>query len=970
MEENPLRKLESFGQSVWTDFIRRAMLTSGALQQWINEDGVSGVTSNPSIFEKAIAGSQDYDEQIQALAQEGRSAADIYQAVTVKDIQDAADLLRPTYDRLEGKDGFVSLEVSPHLAYNTEGTVAEARRLWAAVNRPNVMIKVPGTRQGLPAIEQLTSEGINVNITLLFGLPRYRRVIDSYLTGLERRLAAGQPIQQIASVASFFLSRIDVLVDPMLEKVIERGTEGGAEAEAPPAYLAIDMVGQTAIASAKVAYQIYENSVESERFRQLAEQGARAQRLLWASTSTKNPAYSDVKYPEALIGPATIDTMAEETLNAYRDHGRPEPHLKEGAEEAQEILSSLERMDIQLDQVTQQLEKDGVDRFVRSYNQLMDTIEEKRAAALSKRVDQQVLALGGYTGPVQERVAELTAEHVPARIWRRDASVWKKDPAQQQEIRNSLGWLYVADKMEENLAELIAFRKEVRDAGFRHVVHIGMGGSSLAPLVLERSFDPGEEGLPLTVLDTTDPATILHVESAIPLAHTLFIVASKSGTTAEVSALGDYFYQRVRDLVGDRAGESFCAITDPGSPLVKLAQERKFRRVFLNMADIGGRYSALSYFGMVPAALMDLPVEELVDRALRMVHACSSSVPVEQNPGLLLGAAMGELARSKRDKVTFFCSSPIETLGTWLEQLLAESTGKEETGLLPVAGEPAGDPVVYRDDRLFVYLRLEGADNEILEQGVGRLREAGQPLVTLQLDDTLELSREFFRWEFATAVAGQVLDIDPFDQPNVQESKENTNRLLALVREQGHLPVEAPAIHEGRLSYYGKEGASSSAALLGRFLAQARPGDYVALLAYLPELPTVQRALQEIRLGLRDRLHLATTLGYGPRYLHSTGQYHKGGPNTGLFLLLTADDTQDVTIPGRSYTFGTLKRAQALGDLEALRRHGRRVVRVDLGADLGQGLAELRRALEAGLQQMGEQLVDVRPETMARRNAG
>jgi glucose-6-phosphate isomerase len=565
-------------------------------------------------------------------------------------------------------------------------------------------------------------------------------------------------------------------------------------------------------------------------------------------------------------------------------------------------------------------------------------------------LDRQVLDLGEDESRVRERLASLDQEQFGTRLWRKDPSLWKSAPQDQKVIVNALGWLHVAEKMGENVQELGDFLAEVRDAGFRHVVHMGMGGSSLAPLVFQRTFKPATDALPLTVLDTTDPATILKIERSVPLAETLFIVASKSGTTAEPLAFGDYFYAKVQALKGDRAGENFISITDPGMPLEKLSHERGFRRVFLNFADIGGRYSALSYFGLVPAVLMGVDVAELLLRALRMEHACASCVPVAENPGVLLGAAMGELARHGRDKVTFLVPDSVSTLGMWLEQLLAESTGKEGTGLLPVAGEPLGEPAVYGDDRFFAYVRLRDGGDEAQERGVTALREAGHPFVTIQIDDRLDLGQEFIRWEIATATAGAILGINAFNQPNVQESKDNTNQLLAVVRKKGQLPQEKPALVEGPLSLYVEDAAPTVAATLARFLDQKRPGDYVALMAYLTEEPETEQALQAIRLRLRDGLCLVTTLGYGPRFLHSTGQFHKGGPNTGLFLQLTADDTEDADVPGKPYTFGVLKRAQALGDLEALRKHGRRVVRIHLGANAAEGLEVLQKVLEGVLK--------------------
>lgn len=557
----------------------------------------------------------------------------------------------------------------------------------------------------------------------------------------------------------------------------------------------------------------------------------------------------------------------------------------------------------------------------------------------------QVLNIGDYVNAVKERIRSLEGEQVNLRLWRKDPSLWKADPENQKIIRNALGWLNVAQKMEENLDDLRQWTAEFRAAGFRHVVHMGMGGSSLAPLTFQRLFSQVPGALPLTVLDTTDPATILKIERGVPIGETLFINASKSGTTAEPLAFGEYFYAKVRALKGNRAGENFVAITDPGTPLVKLAKERGFRRIVPGCEDIGGRYSALSPFGLVPVAMMGINIGELLARALRMVRACGPAVAMMENPGFVLGAVLGELALRGRDKLTLCLPESLSHLGLWLEQLLAESTGKEGKGILPVAGEPLGFPSIYGEDRLFIHIRLLEAIDEPLENFIRELKQAGQPVVTIHLENPLDLVQEFFRWEVATAVAGAILKINPFDQPNVQESKDNTNRLLALVRRDGKLPEVAAALKEGPLSFYTLEKARNAPDLLKTFLSQARPGDFFALQAYLPEEPPITQALQNLRKPLRDRLGLATTSGYGPRFLHSTGQFHKGGPNTGLFLQLMADDAEDAPIPGTSYSFGLFKRAQALGDLEALQKHGRRVLRVHLGADVTKGLEVLAQLI-------------------------
>ena len=937
MQNNPLRNLETFGQSPWLDYIRRHLITSGELRQLIEEDGLKGVTSNPAIFEKAISGSQDYDAAIRELAEKEKGVQATYEALTVRDVQMAADVFLPLFEKLKGQDGFVSLEVNPHLARDTEGTINEARRLWHELNRPNVLIKVPATKEGLPVITQLISEGINVNVTLLFSLERYRQVAEAYIAGLERRAAQGKSLAGISSVASFFLSRIDVLIDSLLEKIM---AAGGPQAE-PAAALR----GEVAIASAKIAYSMYRDIFAGSRFLALTAKGARPQRLLWASTSTKNPAYPDTKYVEPLIGPDTINTLPVETMNAYRDHGQPALRLEEGLEHARSVLQRLAEVGIDLNQVTRQLVAEGIEKFNKPYDSLLCVLEEKRQMVLKEKLDPQALAIGEYGQAVQARLADFAQDNFAGRLWRKDPSLWTKDAAAGKQIRNALGWLHVAEKLAACLSGLRAFTQEMREAGFKHVVHMGMGGSSLAPLVLQHSFAPGAFGLPLTVLDTTDPITIRKIEAAVPLAQTLFIVASKSGSTAEPNAFGDYFYEKLQKLKGDKAGDNFLAITDPGSSLEKLARERSFRGVFLNFADIGGRYSALSFFGMLPAALMDIQVGELLDRAQRMLHGCSGCLPTEENPGLILGATLGELARQGRDKVTFLVPEALSTLGMWLEQLLAESTGKAGAGLLPVAGEPLGAPEVYGADRLFVYLRMKNEVSEALEQGVAALKEAGQPVVTIQLADHLDLGQEFFRWEMATAAAGAVLGINPFDQPNVQESKDNTNKLLQVVRQEGRLPEDQPGLTDGALTLYGGLQAPTLSESLSLFFRQAQPGDFLAFLAYLTEDAAITARFQEMRRLIRDRLQVATTLGYGPRYLHSTGQYHKGGPNKGLFLVITADPPEDAVLPGQPYSFGVFQQAQALGDFQSLLRHERRALRLHLGADAQQGLARLQEII-------------------------
>ena len=514
------------------------------------------------------------------------------------------------------------------------------------------------------------------------------------------------------------------------------------------------------------------------------------------------------------------------------------------------------------------------------------------------------------TPEIEATLADLQKQAVVARIWQKDHTVWKPDPG---EITNRLGWLTVTELMREQVPALTSFAGEIRDSGFRSVVLLGMGGASLGTEVLRRTFGRAAGYPELMVLDSTAPAWVQAVTEAIDPAHTLFIVSSKSGGTTETLSFYKYFRELVEPATGkERAGQNFITITDPGSSLAGLAAEAGFRRVFLNPSDVGGRYSVLSYFGLVPAALMGIDLTRLLERADAMRAACASGVPAPENPGAGLGAAMSAFTRQGRDKLTLVTSPSLESFGLWVEQLIAESLGKEGKGIIPVMGEPLADPADYGDDRLFVYLRLESDDNSALDAAVERIKSSGQPVVTLELRERYDLGAEFFRWEFATAVAGAVLGVHPFDQPNVQAAKDATGRVLREYHASGHLPQVAVT------------------GSLKDLLADAGPGDYLATMAYVYQTPETDRVLADLSRKVMARYHIATTSGYGPRLLHSTGQLHKGGPNTGLFFQVTAGHRKDMPVPGEADTFGVLADAQALGDLQTLQSLGRRVARVHL----------------------------------------
>ena len=532
-------------------------------------------------------------------------------------------------------------------------------------------------------------------------------------------------------------------------------------------------------------------------------------------------------------------------------------------------------------------------------------------------------ALGDYTEVVESTLAQLDAQGVVPRIWQGDHGVWAEDPT---EIADRLGWLTLPTSMQEEIPLLQAFASEVRAAGFKQVVLLGMGGSSLGPEVFRRTLG-SQPGYPeLLVLDSTLPAWIQAVDKVIDPSMTLFLVSSKSGTTIESNTLYAYFYQQVAKAVGgEAAGGNFVAVTDPGTALESLAEQKGFRRVFANPPNIGGRYSVLSYFGMVPAALIGVDLGTLLARTEFMQGNCAVT-QAGKNSGARLGAIMGSLARAGRDKLTLITSPSLASFGLWVEQLLAESLGKSGKGIIPVAGESHLAMDCYSPDRLIVYLRLKDDDNTATDSLVDNLAVA-HPAVRLEPDDRCDLGAEFYRWEFATAVAGHILGVHPFDQPNVQGAKDKTDLVLEQFEASGRLP------------------RTEAAESVEQLMARAGAGDYLAILAYLPDTPEVTAALKEFRRRLTEKYGIPTTAGFGPRYLHSTGQLHKGGPDSGIFLQLTADHSGEIPIPERPYDFGILADAQSTGDLQALQALGRRTARIELGTEPAAGI----RKLTAGL---------------------
>jgi transaldolase/glucose-6-phosphate isomerase len=937
-----LKELASAGQSIWLDNIRRSMFASGELQRLIDL-GLRGMTSNPTIFEKAIGSGTDYDEQLRTLIDE-RDPATVFEALAIRDIRSACDLFAPVYEATGGLDGYVSLEVSPTLARDTAGTIAAAKRLWHAVERPNVMIKIPGTPEGVPAIKASIAGGININVTLLFSVDRYDAAANAYIEGLEERASRGEPIDRIASVASVFVSRIDTAVDKKLQAKIDRGEH--------VEYL----LGKAAVASTKLTYQRFTRLFENERFGALRAKGARVQRPLWASTSTKNPTYPELMYVETLVGKDTVNTVPPNTLDALLDHGTVRPDtVLEDVDRARATVEALASEQISLYDVTEDLVAEGVKSFADSFDAMLAAITAKLDKLRNDAPPRVSIALGAAREAAENALDQLTGAAVLPKLWKGDPSPWSTAPDHVEIIKHALGWVEIPQQTHAQSGELRDFASACAKR-FDHVVVLGMGGSSLAPDILRETFGKTPGYPALHVLDSTDPQQIQALDDALDIARSLFIVASKSGTTTEPDAFYRYFFGRVQQTVGAaNAADHFIAITDPGTKLDLEAKENGFLRVFVNDPNIGGRYSALSYFGMVPAALAGYDVAAILDRAINAMHANAPTVVPQDAPGLRFGAALGSLAKNGRDKLTIFTHPAVRAFGAWAEQLVAESTGKSGKGIVPIEGEPLGAVGAYGNDRMFAYVGagLPGDDAQTTAL-LDELETAGHPVMRLTMTDTLDIGEQFYTWEIATAAAGAVIGIDAFDQPNVQESKDNTKRLLEEYRTNGAFSEPQPRIHSGDLLIFPLAGSRGAA--LGNDLRSAvtaivetiEPGDYAAFNAFVPMNEANEAVLRRIRTTMRDARKVATTVGFGPRFLHSTGQLHKGGSNEGVFFQITYDPPFDLQIPGM-VGFRTLQRAQALGDFESLERRDRRGIRLHFPGDAHRGLEALAAALEAAV---------------------
>ncbi|MEO6834148.1 MAG: bifunctional transaldolase/phosoglucose isomerase, partial [Chitinophagaceae bacterium] len=790
---NKLVELLSFGQSYWLDNLSRKKIDDGEIARRVKEEGLRGITSNPSIFHKAITSGTDYDGEIKNQVSQGKTAFQIYDALTVKDLQDACDILKPVFDESNGTDGFVSLEVSPYLARDTANSISEAKRLHGLVDRLNCLIKIPGTAEGIGAIEELLYQGININVTLLFGVPRYEDIAHAYIRALQRRVDEGKPIDKIVSFASFFLSRIDVLVDSLLGSHI---IPGDKKTDVPQL-----LIGKAGLASARIAYQSFQKIFSGDAWEKLKAKGANVQKPLWASTSNKDPLGYDLRYIETAIGPDTINTIPDETIEEFADHGTLiKDSIMQDIPDAETVFPALKKWGIDIDFITQQLEDEGIIKFNEAFNKLMVALEGKREKLLADTFATQSISGASMGKKIAAAYPAMDERLAGRRLFEKDAFLWKTEADEAKMIRENMGWIGLPESSDKAIEAITAFATQIKSEGFSSVVLLGMGGSSLCSEVARESFGTGQGFPQLFVLDNTDPAAILQIQNEVDLKKTLFIAASKSGGTQETISFFRYFYKVMEDAGMENVGQNFIAITDAGSPLVKMAEDFHFRRTFLNPPGIGGRYSVLSDFGLVPMALMGVDIRKLMDSAKQMKDSCDGQIPAASNPGLSLGTTLGICQKNGRDKITFVMSKSITAFGYWVEQLLAESTGKEGQGLIPVNGESLASPDVYGNDRIFVQMVLKGDSVVDDEEKLKVLEQAGHPVVRIQIPNKLALGGEYYRWEIAVATAGIVIGINPFNQPNVEQSKANTRQILEGWKQAGHFEKQTPLVEDAGFS--------------------------------------------------------------------------------------------------------------------------------------------------------------------------
>ncbi|GAB4553507.1 MAG: bifunctional transaldolase/phosoglucose isomerase [Anaerolineae bacterium] len=940
--------------SLWFEDFHRALIQTGALTD-LYAKGFIGFSTDPVRLERAFGEGEAYDESINNHPES--DPVTIYDTLIAEDARQAADLLLPSFDPLACR-GVISIDVSLSRWEEPTELLNAARRLFKSIDRQNVLIKLPNHPETLTIIEEALFEGINVHITHTYAVAGYVQAAECYLRAIERRLLSNQSVANILSVVGFHVGSVDHVVDKQLHNNVRSAQARG---EFTRVAINANSVGRAGLANAASAFRRYRDLFFGERFMRLKQSGAPLQRILWMDTGAPKPPSAPTLYLTSLTQPETILNVKPEMLNLVEttDFG-----VGEGSEwrEAQETQSHLREVGIDLDLVARQLRGDSSDDHEMAVEKLLLRIDGKRKLLSAGFMRRQTLVLGQFQAPVETELKRLRAQKSITRTWARDGSLWTDSEREVEVIAARLGWLDFTNPEVIDRVRLAGLREVGR--AYRYVVLLGIGASTIGAEAIWHIFGQQEGSPTLIVLDSTVPAAVRDVTTRIlpELTRTLFVVASKSGLTVETLALQRYFY----DLCASKSAEpnkQFIAITDPGSRLALEAQSLGFRDLFLNPSDVPARFGSLSYYGLVPTALVGIDVERILERGAEMATACAANVMGVNHPGLWLGTVMGVLSRRGLDKITLLASPEFVPFAEWAGQLIGDSTGKDDKGVIPISGGTIGLPHDYDDDRLLVYLRLDtSTDNP--DQDIQLLQQAGHPLITYALRDIYDVGAEFFRWQFATAVAGMVLGVNPFNEPEVEESKRRIQALLDDYAAEGHLPVISPAFAEDGVSLYAERSMvqllqnlrvqqgyrEELLGMIAAFLKLARSGDYIGLIAFFAPRPEYVQALEDIRRRLRHTFSRAVTLGFAPHCLHTTGQLFKGGPDKGVLVQFTASEDDDVSIPEMPYTFGVLTAAQADGDMEALQARGRRIIRLDFGKDIQAGLAKFGAAIEAALE--------------------
>ncbi len=920
-----LSDLTQLEHSSWLHYLRRSFIESGELSTAI-DNGVRGVVVDLAVTAQSITASSDYDRFLPHLLAEGTPFDDLPRLMLSDDVQRAAFVLNPVYEASERLDGYVSLPLHPAMAHDTTKMAAAARHVLAEINCPNVMIEIPATEAGIAAIEMLTEDGVCVNATQIFSPTIYERVVDAYLAGLARYVKTHSVWRRWPmSVATIAISRVDGMADAWLD-----------EHERP------DLKGKAGIALAKVVFGAFQRVFTGSRWHELAKKGGVVQRPLFTDLIPHDFRYPNTYYVDALGDPGTVCNLTPAMLAACLNRKTAVSPPIQNEAEAQAHLNALSELGLDLDEAARQLQADGLARLARDFEAMRESVRQKREQ-LEDKWQRLELHLGAYETAVSQTLARTCHDRVVCRIWNHDHTVWSANPAG---IGNRLGWLHLMPVMREQISRLQAMTDDLLTDGFTDALLLGMGGAGLVPQLFADTFTqaalPARPGLParphlrLNVLSNVDPGEILAQTEKIDPVRTIFVVTSKSGRTIETLSAFTYFYNRVEAVVGEKAaGSHFIAITDPGSPLAELAAQYRFRYLFVNQPDLIGRFGALSMAGFVPAALAGVNLETLLERAEEMANNAQScnSPQAGDNVAAQLGTALATLAQQGRDKLTFVASPALAGFADWVEQLIAGSLGKQGRGILPVVGEPVGEPAVYGDDRLFVHLRLDGDEGQ--DTAVSTLIDADFPVITVHWRDLQDVGGQFFLWQMATAVAAHHLQVNPFSQFKHDAAKARTWEVVEQIKRVGEM-----AVPEDTFTPFSRTA-------LYTFLDKAETGDYVAIQAFIPHTAANDEALQALRTHIRGKTGLATTIGYGPRCLHTVGQMHKGDRGNGLFIQFVADSVPDVFVPNRigqpeaSLSFGELSRLQAALEAQALRRERRRLVRFQLGLDAADALWRL-----------------------------